>query len=614
MTTDSTPIVVPPPAPIMAPMTVSHGEKPEKLNGTEFKRWQQKMLFYFTTLNLALFLQEDAPALKEDEIDRQVVAAVEAWKHADFLCRNYILNDLDNTLYNVYCAFNTARELWESLDKKYKTEDVGLKKFVVGKFLDYKMLDSKTLISQVQDLQVILHDIHAEGMSLSESFQVAAIIEKLPPLWKEFKNYLKHKRKEMRLEYLIVRLRIKEDNRASEKKAGKGFMESKANVVEQGQTSHNHKKRKHNGNGPKQGPTKKFQGKCYVCNKQGHRAKDCRSRKEQGNPKKKRPQANVTEVDDVSDMNLSVVVSEVNFIGSNTKEWWVDTGATRHVCSDKKMFSSYQTIDNGEQLFMGNSSSSKVEGQGKVVLKMTSGKELTLNDVLHVPEIRKNLVSGSLLSKKGFKLVFVSDNFILTKNGMYVGKGYMSNGLFKMNVMTVVPSIKNINKKSTSSAYTLESSNVWHGRLGHVNYDTLRRLINMECLPNFKIDSNHKCEICVESKLTRTSFQSIERSSEPLELIHSNICDMKFIQMRGGKKDFLTLIDDCTRYCYVYLLRSKDEALEMFQHFKNEVENQLDRKIKVIRSDRGGEYEAPFGDFCSQHGIIHQTTAPYSPQ
>ena len=344
-----------------------------------------------------------------------------------------------------------------------------------------------------------------------------------------------------------------------------------------------------------------------MCNKQGHHAKDCHSCKEQGNSKKKRPQANVIEVDNVSDMNLSAVVSEVNFIGSNTKEWWVDIGATRHVCSDKKMFSSYQSIDNGEQLF-------KVEGQGKIVLKMTSGKELTLNDVLHVPEIRKNLVSGSLLSKKGFKLMFVSDNFILTKNGMYVRKGYMSNGLFKMNVMTVVPHIKNINKKNMSSAYMIESSNVWHGRLGHVNYDTLRRLINMECLPNFKIDPNHKCEICVESKLTRTSFQSIERSSEPLELIHLDICELKFVQTRGGKKYFLTLIDDCTRYSYVYLLKSKDEALEMFQHFKNEVENQFDRKIKVIRSDRGGEYEAPFGDFCLQHGIIHQTTAPYSPQ
>ena len=86
----------------------------------------------------------------------------------------------------------------------------------------------------------------------------------------------------------------------------------------------------------------------------------------------------------------------------------------------------------------------------------------------------------------------------------------------------------------------------------------------MECLPKFQIDPNHKCEICVESKLTRTSFQSIERSSEPLELIHSDICDLKFIQTRGGKKYFLTLIDDCTRYYYVYLLGSKDKALEMF--------------------------------------------------
>ena len=86
----------------------------------------------------------------------------------------------------------------------------------------------------------------------------------------------------------------------------------------------------------------------------------------------------MTEVDDVSNMNLLAVVSEVNFIGNNTKVWWVDTGATRHVFSNKKMFSSYHSIDNGEQLFMGNFSSSKVEGQGKVVLKMTSGKELTL--------------------------------------------------------------------------------------------------------------------------------------------------------------------------------------------------------------------------------------------
>ena len=73
-------------------------------------------------------------------------------------------------------------------------------------------------------------------------------------------------------------------------------------------------------------------------------------------------------------------------------------------------------------------------------------------------------------------------------------------------------------------------------------------------------------------------------------------------------------MDDSTKYCYVYLLKSKGEAIEKFVLYKNEVENQLNRKIKVLRSDRGGEYESPFVDLCAQHGIIHETTAPYSPQ
>lgn len=81
-----------------------------------------------------------------------MVTAVDAWKHADFLYRNYILNGLDNTLYTVYCSQKTTKELWDSLNMKYMTEDNEMKKFVVGRFLDYKMADSKTIISLVQDL------------------------------------------------------------------------------------------------------------------------------------------------------------------------------------------------------------------------------------------------------------------------------------------------------------------------------------------------------------------------------------------------------------------------------------------------------------------------------
>ena len=83
------------------------------------------------------------------------------------------------------------------------------------------------------------------------------------------------------------------------------------------------------------------------------------------------------------------------------------------------------------------------------------------------------------------------------------------------------------------------------------------------------------------------------------------MCDLKMVHERSNNKYFITFIDDSTKYSYVYLLKSKDEAVDKFIIYKNEVENQLGKKIKILRSDRGGEYEAPFGAFYVQHGIIH---------
>ena len=114
--------------------------------------------------------------------------------------------------------------------------------------------------------------------------------------------------------------------------------------------------------------------------------------------------------------------------------------------------------------------------------------------------------------------------------------------------------------------------------------------------------------------MTRLSFKSVERNTEPLDLIHTDICDLKSIQTRGGNKYFIIFIDDCTRFCYVYLLKSKDEAIDKFIVYKTEVETQLNRKIKVLRSGKGGEYKHPFAEYCASHGIRHERTAPYSPQ
>ncbi|CAM8907689.1 unnamed protein product [Rhodiola kirilowii] len=138
------------------------------------------MHFYLTQLGFARYLTEDTPWVAKDESDHQVLMAYNAWKDAEYLCQNYVLNSLNDVLYTVYCTKGSTKELWESLARKYQTENAGSKNYIVGRFLEFQMVDSKTVTSQVQDMQLIMHEMNAEGMKVNEPFRVAVVIEKLP--------------------------------------------------------------------------------------------------------------------------------------------------------------------------------------------------------------------------------------------------------------------------------------------------------------------------------------------------------------------------------------------------------------------------------------------------
>ncbi|KAK4385745.1 hypothetical protein Sango_2698500 [Sesamum angolense] len=149
-------------------------------------------------------------------------------------------------------------------------------------------------------------------------------------------------------------------------KSGKLQIKAKTNLMEQnGNTSI---KRKRIDYKPKKGRAKMIKGNCYNFGKPNHMAKNCQI------PKKN--QAHILKVRsvhiDLGELNLSAVVFEANLV-DNPREWWIDTGATRHISSEKEMLSTYIPI-NGKKLFMGNSTTSNIVGLDNVVLKMNSGR------------------------------------------------------------------------------------------------------------------------------------------------------------------------------------------------------------------------------------------------
>ena len=155
----------------------------------------------------------------------------------------------------------------------------------------------------------------------------------------------------------------------------------------------------------------------------------------------------------------------------------------------------------------------------------------------------------------------------------------------------------------------------WHARLGHIRQERLKRLAKAGFSgPIEKIDLP-VCEQCLARKAKRLPFGKAKRATLPLELIHSVICGQMNIRARHGAQYFITFIDDFTRFDHVYLISHRYEALDCFKIYSALVENQLNTKIKSLRTDRRCEYLSDlFKTYCDEKGIARQLTIPYTLQ
>ncbi|GKB06343.1 retrotransposon protein, putative, ty1-copia subclass [Tanacetum coccineum] len=137
----------------------------------------------------------------------------------------------------------------------------------------------------------------------------------------------------------------------------------------------------------------------------------------------------------------------------------------------------------------------------------------------------------------------------------------------------------------------LDKSKLWHSRLGHINKKHIVQLQKDGVLESFDFKSDDVYESCLLGKITKSPFTgSCERGQGLLDLVHRDVCGPFLSAIKDGKRYYVTFTDDFSRYGYVYLIKYNSDTFKVFKRYQNKVENQVGRKIKVLRSDRGGEY------------------------
>ena len=189
--------------------------KLDKFEGHDFRRWQKKMHFLLTTLNVVYVLSTPMPVYMEDETLDQTRKRSK-WENDDYICRGHILNGMSDSLFDIYQNVESAKELWDSLESKYMAEDASSNKFLVSNFFNYKMIDSRPVMEQYNELLRILGQFTQHDLKMDESIAVSSIIDKLPSSWKDFKHTLKHKKEELTLVQLGSHFMIEESLRAQE--------------------------------------------------------------------------------------------------------------------------------------------------------------------------------------------------------------------------------------------------------------------------------------------------------------------------------------------------------------------------------------------------------------
>jgi hypothetical protein len=306
----------------------------------------------------------------------------------------------------------------------------------------------------------------------------------------------------------------------------------------------------------------------------------------------------------------------------SSAQWVIDTGATDHMVITTKFYTTMHRVDN-INVNLPTGQSVMVTHIGSIQITPT----LLLTDVLCVPSFDFNLISVSKLTLSLHCCIFFLSTYCFIQDLMHwrmIGMGKQQNGLYLLDLTsdsqhsaaTTSHTTPNLQKYLYSLTSIKDSNNnlhVWHCRLGHPSFSRMNFLSSTMPHVSHSCTDVHTCSVCPLAKQKRLPFpNNTHLSSKSFDLLHVDIWGPYHVPTVEGYKYFLTLVDDCTRTTWIYLMKAKSDTRSLLISFITMIQTQFHTMLKQIRSDNGQEFHLP--EFYASKGIIHQHSCVETPQ
>nr|GEX22026.1 ribonuclease H-like domain-containing protein [Tanacetum cinerariifolium] len=294
-------------------------------------------------------------------------------------------------------------------------------------------------------------------------------------------------------------------------------------------------------------------------------------------------------------------------------------GCSRHMTGNMSYLFDFEELNGGYVAFGGNPKGGKITGKGKIKIR-----KLDFDDVYFVKGLKFNLFSVSQMCDKKNSVLFIdteclvlSSDFKLPDASHVLLRVPRENNMYNVNLKNIVPSG---DLTCLYAKATLDQSNLWHRRLGHVNFKTINKLVKgnlVRGLPTKVFTNDNSYVACKKGKQHRASCKSktVSYVGQPLFRLHIDLFGPTSVKSLSKKSYCLVITNDYSRFSWVFVLASKDETTPVLKTFIIGLENLLSLKVKVIRCDNGTEFKnSDLNQFCGLKGIKREFIVPRTPQ